>query len=227
MIGNGYVIPTFVFEMNNKTKLQIENAFNPLINNNKQNKNNFELKDKNIIIITGANTTGKSTYIQTISINVLFAQTFGICPCSKIIISPFTKIILCLNAKDKIFINQITRYNEIIKECDDKDNNLFIAIDDLLIGCNPYETFALTNALSNYLANCENVISIITTQYSYITNNKLIQYNKFDTEYNKITNTFKYDYKLKEGISQQNIVLQLLTEKGINDIIINEASKLL
>ena len=81
--------------------------------------------------------------------------------------------------------------------------------------------------MSNYLANCDNVISIITTQYSYISNNKLIQYNKFDAEYNKITNTFKYDYKLKEGISQQNSVLQLLVEKGINDIIINEASKLL
>ena len=225
MIGYGYSIPIFIFDTTDKTKLYIENAYNPIININLQIRNNFELKDKNIIIITGANLTGKSTYLQSISINVLFAQTFGICPCSKIILRPFTKIMLSVNIKDKIFINQINKYSEIIKNIE--ENNLFIVIDDLFYGCNPYEAFALTNAYTNYLANCDNLIGIITTQYSYITKNKLIQYNKFYTEYNKITNSFKYDYKLKEGISQQNTVLQLLTERRWNDMIINDASKLL
>jgi hypothetical protein len=225
MIGYGYTLPIFIF--NGKTKLKIENVYNPIMNTNNQIKNNFELKDTNLNIITGANLTGKSTYIQSISLNVLLAQTFGICPCTKIIIKPFTKIILSVNIKDKLFMNQLNKCSEIIKESNEIDNNLFIAIDDLFYGCNPYETFALTNAYTNYLANCDNLIGIITTQYSYISKNKLVQYNKFDTEYNKITNSFKYDYKLKEGISQQNIVLQLLMEKGWNDMIINETSKLL
>jgi DNA mismatch repair ATPase MutS len=225
MVGNNYTLPLFNFNTNDKTKLYIENAYNPLINN--QIRNNFELKDNNMNIITGANLTGKTTYIQSIALNVLFAQTFGICPCTKIICKPFTKIILSVNIKDKIFMNQINKYHEIIKNIEENEDNIFIAIDDLFYGCSPYETFALTNAYINYLANYDNLIGIIATQYSYISKNKLVQYNKFDTEYNKITNSFKYDYKLKEGISQQNVLLQLLTERGWNDMIINDASKLL
>ena len=223
MIGNGYVLPIFIFNTNDKQKLYIENAYNPSIDMTQQIKNNFELIDSNINIITGANLTGKTSYIQTITINVMFAQTFGICPCAKIICNPFTKIIFSVNMKDKIFINQINKYNEIIDYIEETDNNVFVAIDDLFYGCSPYETFALSNAYINYLATHANTISIISTNYSYITHNKLVQYNKFDTHFNKITNSFKYDYKLKEGISQQNVLLQLLVEKKWNDKIINEA----
>ena len=68
--NNNWCLPTY-----NDTNTQIWNINNPLLNSN-QISNPVNLS-KNIII-TGVNAGGKTTYVKSITINIILAQTLGI-----------------------------------------------------------------------------------------------------------------------------------------------------
>ena len=53
-------------------------------------------------IITGLFESGKSTLLQTITLNILLAQTVGICSAQDMVITPFASINMYANIKDDI-----------------------------------------------------------------------------------------------------------------------------
>ena len=73
---------------NNKCIIYLKDTYHPLLNN--PIKNTIKLNGKNMII-TGPNAGGKTTFMKTIVINVLLAQSLGISLSEKLIFTPFNK----------------------------------------------------------------------------------------------------------------------------------------
>jgi DNA mismatch repair protein MutS len=211
--------------------------WHPYLNPNLSISNDLNLGDKNNnnAIITGPNAGGKSTFIKSIALSILFAQTLGISNCSNLEFTVFKNIETYLNipdlkGKESLFeaeINRAYKYIETIKNLNKNEFSLII-MDEIFNSTNPEEGIAGAYSICKKLSNFTNNISIITTHFNYLT--KLEKKTKKFTNY-KITiqkheNKIIYPYTLIKGISNQFIALDLLKEKGFDYEIISEALKI-
>ena len=183
-------------------------------------KNDCHL-DKNMII-TGVNASGKTTFLKTTTINIIFSQQFGVGFYDSFVIKPYTHIHSYLNipdtsGRDSLFQAESRRCKEIIdiigNNKNDLENRHFCIFDELYSGTNPIEASKSAYAFLLYLSSFKNVDFILTTHYTSICkkitekhNMRNYKMNVKRTEDGKI----KYTYKIKEGICKIKGALEIL-----------------
>jgi hypothetical protein len=175
-------------------------------------KNTCDLSQN--MIITGVNASGKTTFIKTTAINILFTQQFGVGCYSSCDICPFTHIHSYLNipdtsGRDSLFQAESRRCKEIIdaigKNGSSTKERHFVIFDELYSGTNPDEATKAAVSLLRYLSSFNNVRFMLTTHYlkvckkfrksGKISNHKMCV--KVDS-----SGGIEYLYKIKKGISK-------------------------
>jgi len=229
-----YCFPTYSTKVN--PHILIKDLWYPILKK-KIVKNNIEIGENNPLnaIITGPNAGGKSTFIKSLTLNIIFAQTFGICPSGEFKMTPFSLINTYLNipdckGKESLFEAEMRRSLEHIKSLDkiEKNNHSFVIMDEIFSSTNPNEGISGAYAIADKLSKYKNNICLITSHYSYLTN--LEKEGKFKNYKIPISrdkaNNIVYNYKLVQGISNQFIALELLEKKGFDKEIIKKAQKI-
>jgi len=215
-----YLISFAIFEYNNakdviypkisteKFELSTKEIGHPLINSDNRITNDIVInKTPAIIIITGANMAGKSTFLRTIATNLILAlngspvcaKEFIFSPCS---IMSSIKIQDSLARNESYFYAEISRLNEIVSFVK-KEKKTIVILDEILRGTNSKDKQIGSLGLLKKLI-YENAIVIIATHDLAI--GELEQdFPEIATNYcfevelrNDILN---FDYKLKKGIS--------------------------
>jgi DNA mismatch repair ATPase MutS len=175
-------------------------------------KNTCDLSQN--MIITGVNASGKTTFIKTTAINILFTQQFGVGCYSSCDICPFTHIHSYLNipdtsGRDSLFQAESRRCKQIIdaigKNGGSTRERHFVIFDELYSGTNPDEASKAAVSLLRYLSSFNNVRFMLTTHYlkvckkfrksGKISNHKMCV--KVDS-----SGGIEYLYKIKKGISK-------------------------
>jgi len=224
-------LPEYVVSSN--PKINIKNVWNPILKPNKAISNSIKLE--NNVIITGPNMGGKSTFIKSLMLSILFSQTLGLSFSKEITFTPFNYIQTYLNipdckGKESLFEAEMNRAYKYIKYLDEKDATTFsfIIIDEIFSSTNPREGLSGAYAIADKLGDYKNNISIITTHYSELA--LLEKYGKYKNYKIPIdrdmSNNIIYPYKIKRGISQQYIALELLKNKGFDKTIIKVANNI-
>jgi len=227
-----FCFPKYIYD-SNKPLIKIEQMWSPMFNSN-QVFNDCDLDNVNCMIITGANSSGKSTYIRNVLLNVLFAQTIGVCCCKNIELSPFSFIFSYINIPN-ISRNNESLYQAEINRCFNylkrieflKDGQFSLTvIDELFTGTTPKEGIATSYGLCEYIGDIQSNIMIVTTHFHEIADlgikypDKFIN-KKFDVY--EINGQYVRPFKLIDGISDKNIAIELLYQKGYNNTIIKNA----
>ncbi len=211
-----------------------------LINKTSPVKNSLKFNNKtNTLIITGPNAAGKSTIIKTIFINNILSQTFGIAFAKEWNNTrPFNYMetyfkIQDVQGKFSGFEAEVEKCNNIIKQLDKlklrKECNAMIALDEIFTSTNYQEGISGSySIIKNISQNYPNVLCLITTHYHELKNlekdtkgkvkNYCLETNK-DKNGKLLNNT----YKLKKGVCESHIALDLLEKKGLSDKIIKTA----
>lgn len=213
------------YRKSDKPYLNIEKVWHPCIKKAVYNDIKLGYKNNNNMLITGPNAGGKSTFIKSIAIAILLAQTIGIAPAkNRMVMTPFHIFNTYLNVPDNkgtesLFEAEMRRCREHLNQI--KTGKLaFVIMDEIFTGTNPREGISGGYAICKKLSKYENSIALITTHYNYLTN---IDEN-FDNYHMPIERTpdnkIKYNYILKPGISTQFIALELLKNKGFDKDII-------
>ena len=164
------------------------------------------------MIITGVNASGKTTYLKTTTINIIFTQQFGYGFYDSFKIRPYTHIHSYLNipdtsGRDSLFQAESRRCKEIIdiigNNKDDIENHHFCIFDELYSGTNPIEASKSAYAFLIYLSSFKNVDFILTTHYTSVCK-KITEKHKMRNYKMNVKRTedgkLKYTYKIKEGI---------------------------
>ena len=200
-------------------------------------KNNILIgrKNHNNVLITGPNAGGKSTFIKSLSLNVIFSQTLGISFCKSLEITPFSLVNTYLNipdckGKESLFEAEMHRARDHIKKLNSLDNSKFsfIVMDEIFNSTNPQEGISGAYAIAEKLATFKNSISIITTHFSFLTNletNSKFKNYKIPIERDN-EDSIVYPYKLTSGVSNQYIALELLRNKGFDNDLVNNAENI-
>ena len=213
--------------------ISTNNIYHPYLENSV--KNNINIKSKNLII-TGPNAAGKSTFIKTLSVNVLLAQSLGLSSSDNFSLTPFKLIETYLHIPDingisSLFENEMNKSKQYINKVKLLNNGeySFIVMDEIFSSTNHIEGSSGAYAILKSLSKYKNNITVITTHYESLTKlekNTKKRFINYKFEINRDNNgDIIYDYKIKRGSSNQTIALELLKKNNFDSDIINEAIK--
>jgi DNA mismatch repair protein MutS len=188
-------------------------------------KNTINIKEKNTIIFTGANMSGKSTAMKSISIIVLLAHLGVAVPAGHCNIPFYERIFLHFSVNDNLkegyshFMQEIINLKNVLKEL--KTKNCFVVFDEIFSGTNINDAAKITVDTIDGLSKYKNSMFIFSTHLNlienYLVNNKnimLLNLESFLTD-----NELTFTYKLKEGWSKLEIGKILFDKYGLNELL--------
>ena len=220
-----------IITINTKKPCCFKNQYYPIhVDDDSLTKNDCDLKRKNII--TGPNASGKTTFLKTTTINIIFSQQLGAGFFDKdSTINPYTNIHSYLNIpdtsqRDSLFQAESRRCKEIIDLIHENENGRHFGIfDELYSGTNPDEATKAGYAFLKYLSKYKNVDFILTTHYNKICTrllkNKNIQNYKMNVLEDKIGD-LTYTYKIKKGISNIQGAIKILEQMEYPEEILDD-----
>lgn len=204
------------FNKKNRT-LELEEAYNPLIS--KSVKNSIKIDNENIYL-TGSNMSGKSTFLRTIGVNALLAQTFDFAFCEKYNGS-IMKIYSSISRNDSIlqgksyFLAEAEIVLDMLKQSNDNITSL-ILIDEIFRGTNTKERIEASIGVLNYLAK-QNAIVFVATHDLEIKDKTDSSYENYHFGENVGKQGIEFDYKLKKGTAVVGNALKILKYLGYPD----------
>lgn len=232
LLKDSFTIPLFV--KSNYPKIEASNMWNPLIIKEKRIKNDIKIDQTtpNLMIITGPNKAGKSTFMRTVLLNVYLSHSIGLSCCDSLTLTPFRDLYTYLNIPDcvgreSLFEAELNRCYGYVKKIEDFKGFSLGLIDELFTGTNPKEGMAGSYAIVKRLLEMPVNITIMSTHFHDMLK-KLgtdeILYMKFCAQKND-EKKYVFDYLIQPGISNQCIALELLKEKGFDKSIIDNADQ--
>ena len=230
---NGYTFPEYDFTKN-KPYITASNVWSPYINRFDQIYNDENIGTPNNIILTGPNSSGKTLYLRNAMLSVFLAQTLGVTCCNNLKFTPFNYLFTYLDIpnvsnKESLFESEILRcmeYSDILEKLNQNEYS-FTIMDELLTATNPLESMATSYAFCEFIGSFNNSLNIIATHHNELTDLA----NKYPNDFKNMKfaiiknedGTFYRSYKISDGISNQRMAIELLKEKGYNNVIIDKA----
>lgn len=169
----GYVRPTF----NQNHTLNIVNGRHAVIEQviSRQNyvPNDIHIpEDQSILLITGPNMGGKSTYMRQIALSVIMAQIGSFVPADEANMPIFDQIFTRIGASDDLISGQSTFMVEMLEA----NNALRYATKDSLIifdeigrGTATFDGMAIAQSIIEYIATSIQCITLFSTHYHELT----------------------------------------------------------
>jgi ABC-type multidrug transport system fused ATPase/permease subunit len=215
-VHNKYVYPTLV---NNETVLSANNIGHPLLQVEKRVDNDITIKDGNFFIITGANMAGKSTFLRTVALNIVMANT-GLPVCSETFNYRPIKLISSMRTSDSLkddesyFFSELKRLKYIVDQIENE--TYFIILDEILKGTNSKDKAEGSKQFVERLVKTKSTGLIATHDLSLCViadDSEVVENHYFDAQI--IDDELFFDYRFKEGICQNMNASFLLKKMGI------------
>ncbi len=194
----------------------------PLIHINKRVNNFIKIDGRaEIMLVTGSNMAGKSTYLRSVGVNVVLAMAGAPVCAVAFTLSP-VQLLSSMRIADNLEESTSTFYAELkkLKAIIDKVNNdekVFILLDEILRGTNSMDRHTGSVALIRQLINHRSAAIIATHDLALADIKKdfptnILNYH-FDAQVNK--EELFFDYKLKPGICESLNASILMKKIGI------------
>jgi len=196
-----YVFPEI--EENNHVIIS-KNLGHPLLKESQRIDNDFNIKNQQFFIITGANMAGKSTFLRTVSLAIVMGN-MGLPVCAEEFKYSPIKLITSMRTSDSLtdnesyFFSELKRLKFIVDKIKTKD--YFIILDEILKGTNSTDKAIGSRKFVQKLVSSKSTGIIATHDLSLCEIEKELPEVKnyyFDAEI--INDELFFDYKLKEGI---------------------------
>lgn len=222
MSNFAYNHPEYVFPEitnNNPTIIEAKDIGHPLILTTKRINNDFTIKDGNFIIITGANMAGKSTFLRTISLNIVLANSGMPVSASSFNYTPI-KLITSMRTSDSLqkeesyFFSELKRLKYIVDEI--QNEKYFIILDEILKGTNSkdkeqgskkFVQRLVKSGSTGIIATHDLALCELENEFPQVIN------HYFDAEI--VNNELHFDYKFKDGVCKNMNASFLLKKMNI------------
>lgn len=229
---NGYVRPTF----NQHHEVHIKNGRHAIIEKviSRQNyvPNDTDIReDEPVLLITGPNMGGKSTYMRQVALCVIMAQIGSFVPCDEASLPVFDQIFTRIGASDDLISGQSTFMVEMLEA----NNALRYATKDSLIifdeigrGTATFDGMAIAQAMIEFIATKVQCVTLFSTHYHELT----MMDPKFHIQNVHASASVEGDhivflYKIKEGRSQRSYGINVAQLAKLPDSVINRAKVIL
>lgn len=229
---NGYVRPIF----NHDHRLEIVDGRHPVveevISRQKYVSNDIHLTKNNpILLITGPNMGGKSTYMRQVTLSVILAQIGSFVPAKKAYMPVFDQIFTRIGASDDLISGQSTFMVEMLEA----NNALRFATEDSLIifdeigrGTATFDGMALAQAIIEYIASHNRSLTLFSTHYHELTMMKEdMGIRNVHASADVSGDHIRFLYKIKEGPSGQSYGINVAKLAKLPEEVIARANTIL
>lgn len=229
---NSYVRPVITLE----NTIQIKEGRHPVVE--KVSKKDYVPndiimgKDTNILLITGPNMAGKSTYMRQLAITVIMAQIGSYVPCKSCVIPIFDKIFTRIGASDDLvsgestFMVEMKEANIAISEATEHSLILF---DELGRGTATYDGMSLAQAILEYIHDKIKAKTLFSTHYHELTTLAMDLKNLKNVHVSAIEEkgTITFLHKIKNGAVDKSYGIHVASLANLPESLIKRAYEIL
>lgn len=220
-----YCRPEIYKAVKDSRHLDVTEIYHPMISNPVANN----LYEEKSVLITGSNASGKSTFLKTIAINAILAQTVYTCTAKKYV-SCYFRIYSSMALKDNLLNNESYYIVEIksLKRIIDAINDttpVLCFVDEVLRGTNTIERIAASSHILKYLSR-QNVMCFAATHDIELTHMLTDYYSNYHFTENVQKNDIQFSYELLKGRATSRNAIQLLNIIGFEKSIVKNADAL-
>jgi DNA mismatch repair protein MutS len=129
-------------------------------------------KEREILLITGPNMSGKSTYMRQIALTAILAQIGCYVPASRAVLPIFDQVFTRIGAADDLISGQSTFMVEMLEAKNAITNateNSLILFDEIGRGTSTYDGMALAQAMIEYIHDRIGAKTLFSTHYHELT----------------------------------------------------------
>lgn len=191
----------------------------PLLDPSKRIDNEFSMDAEDFLIVTGANMAGKSTFLRTVALSIVMANT-GLPVCASEFKYGPVKLISSMRTTDSLqddssyFFAELSRLRFIVDELSKDD--YFIILDEILKGTNSKDKAEGSQKFVERLVSTNSMGIIATHDLSLCTlEDKLSAVKNYYFDALIKENELYFDYTFKKGVCQNMNASFLLKKMGI------------
>ena len=188
--------------------------------------------DTNLLLITGPNMSGKSTYMRQFAITVIMAQMGCFVPASSCTIPIFDKIFTRIGASDDLVSGESTFMIEMMEANNAISNatkNSLILFDELGRGTATYDGMSLAQAILEYI--CDNIgaKTMFSTHYHELTalEKRVPGLKNIHVSAHEEDGKLTFLHKIKNGPVDKSYGIHVAKLAKLPDSLINRANEIL
>ncbi len=205
--------------------LDIDGICHPLLNTPVPNSSSLASGG---MLVTGSNMSGKTTFLKTIGVNVIFAQTLHFCLASRFRSSYFNVLTL-IGRKDNIIEGKSYYLDEILSllrmiHASQRDTPCLCLIDELFRGTNSVERISASAEVLLFLAR-KNALVFASTHDLELTRLVAKAYVNFHFQEEVGEQGLAFNYRLHDGPSETRNAIRLLRHVGYPEEITTAAEQ--
>lgn len=211
-------------EVTNDYNVQLQHVGHPLIPKSERVYNDFSLSGKgSVVIITGSNMSGKSTFLRTLGINFVLAYMGGPVFASSASMGLF-RVFTGMRSRDDLeshissFYAELRRISQLLhilhKEPD--SSPVFYVLDEILKGTNSADRHKGSRALIRQLLATSSLGMVSTHDVelgSLASENSQVRNMHFESDI--VDNEISFDYKIRPGVCQSFNASLLMEKMGV------------
>ena len=185
-----------------------------------------------VMLITGPNMGGKSTYMRTIALIALMGQIGCFVPCSEACIPIFDQIFTRIGASDDLISGQSTFMVEMLEANNAlrfATENSLIIFDEIGRGTATFDGMAIAQAMIEYIAAKIKCITLFSTHYHELTflEEKNLGIKNVHASASIENDDLVFLYRIKPGRSNKSYGVNVAKLAKLPDAVLNRANVLL
>lgn len=229
---NDYHRPTF-----SNHELKITNSRHPVIEKVMTDgtfvPNDITLhEDEFILLITGPNMSGKSTYMRQLALTIIMGQIGCFVPAEQAELTIFDHIFTRIGAADDLVSGQSTFMVEMMEANHALTNateNSLILLDEIGRGTSTYDGMALAHAIIEHIHNHVRAKTLFSTHYHELTEleDELTHLKNIYVRAEEYDDRIIFLHKVSEGRANESYGIQVAKLAEMPQSLIERASKIL
>ena len=227
-------------ELNHSGRIQIVEGRHPVVENITpqgmfiSNDTDLNLEESQIIILTGPNMSGKSTYLRQVGLITLMAQIGSYVPAKSAEIGVVDRIFTRVGLQDDLTAGQSTFMVEMVETAsilNQATRNSLIILDEIGRGTSTYDGLAIARSVAEYVHNNFNLgcKMLFATHYHEMTSlsNELSRAKNYHVSVTEDNGDVVFLRRIVEGGADRSYGVHVARLAGIPSVVINRAWEIL
>ena len=231
--NEGYVCPTF----NNERIIDIKKGRHPVIEK-VMKKDNFVANDvylpssQDVLLITGPNMGGKSTYMRELALIVIIAQIGCYVPAEAANLMIFDQIFTRIGASDDLvsgqstFMVEMNEANHALRHATERSLLIF---DEIGRGTATFDGMAIAQAMIEYITSRVKAKTLFSTHYHELTSleQEIPSIRNVQVCVAEDNNRITFLYQVKDGAMNKSYGINVARLARLPDLLLDRASEIL